>query len=203
MPRSAATSLKVRTFCSAMMVARALLSGLGLPSCLPKQFCTPASSSTTRTAPPAITPVPSAAGRSITVAPPLRSWMRCVRVLAFLVSSTLMHSFFACAEAFCTALITSLALAQPMPTVPLPSPTTTTALKAICLPPFTTLVTRRTCTTRSSKPSSSFWGPLPLPRPPPCPANTTMRSARSAAGAMDAPNAGITAEPLMVTDARC
>ena len=39
------------------MVARALLRGLSLPSCFPKPFLMPESSSTSRTAPPAMTPV--------------------------------------------------------------------------------------------------------------------------------------------------
>ncbi len=52
--------------------------------------------------------------------------------------------------AFCTAIMTSLALATPTPTLPFLSPRTTTALNDSCFPPFTTLVTRRICTTRSS-----------------------------------------------------
>ena len=50
-PRSLATSSGVRWDLSPTTVARALLSGLPDPSCLPNAFLTPASSSTTRTAP--------------------------------------------------------------------------------------------------------------------------------------------------------
>ncbi len=83
-------------------------------------------------------------------------------------------------------------------TLPFSSPTTTTARKLICLPPFTTLVTRLTCTTRSSnsflrssRPPSRRSSPSPPPRPrrprrcraSPSSSSAMPRSARSAAAA--------------------
>ena len=54
-PRSSATCCTVRCARRPSMVARALFSGFPLPSCFPKAFLMPASSSTTLTAPPAAT----------------------------------------------------------------------------------------------------------------------------------------------------
>ena len=52
--------------CSAFTVALTRLCGLRLPRHLVSTFCTPATSSTARTPPPAITPVPGEAGLSST-----------------------------------------------------------------------------------------------------------------------------------------
>mmetsp|Transcript_12139 Transcript_12139/g.44288 ORF Transcript_12139/g.44288 Transcript_12139/m.44288 type:complete len:254 (-) Transcript_12139:97-858(-) len=154
MPRSSATILCVFMSFRPSTVARALLSGFVEPSCLPKPFSYPASSSTVRTAPPAMTPVPGPAGRSMTCAEPKRPSARCAKVLPF-TTVTASRCFLPSFTAFCTAVITSFALATPTPTLPFISPTTTTARKLSCLPPFTTFVTRLICTTRSSRPSSS------------------------------------------------
>ena len=54
------------------MAARALLRGVLLPRRFAKTFLMPASSSTVRMDPPAITPVPGAAGRMRTLAAPSR-----------------------------------------------------------------------------------------------------------------------------------
>ena len=58
------------------MAARALLSGVLEPSRLASTFLMPASSSTVRIEPPAITPVPGAAGRINTLAAPSRPLLR-------------------------------------------------------------------------------------------------------------------------------
>src|SRR5690349_21297628 len=76
-PRRAATS-SGRWICfSAATVACTTLIALSLPSDLARMSCTPAHSSTARAAPPAITPVPGLAGRSITTpaaASPCTGW---------------------------------------------------------------------------------------------------------------------------------
>ena len=56
------SSIVFRSF-SAVIVARTMLIGVRLPMHLERISLMPASSSTARTGPPAITPVPSAAGR--------------------------------------------------------------------------------------------------------------------------------------------
>ena len=69
-PRSSATSLNVRRVDRALTAALALFKGLFEPSCLARMLRIPANYNTVRTAPPAITPVPGAAGRIMTLAPP-------------------------------------------------------------------------------------------------------------------------------------
>src|SRR3974390_3148179 len=66
LPRAVATSFLSRSDCSALKVALITLCGLVVPMDLVSTFCTPAEVITARTAPPAITPVPSGAGFSIT-----------------------------------------------------------------------------------------------------------------------------------------
>jgi hypothetical protein len=61
-----ATSARSRNCTSASKVALITLCGLGEPRLLVSTFCTPAEVITARTAPPAITPVPSGAGFSST-----------------------------------------------------------------------------------------------------------------------------------------
>jgi hypothetical protein len=58
-------------------------------------------------------------------------------------------SRFACSEAFWMAGGTSRALPVPYPTLPAPSPATTTAEKEKFFPPLTTLATRLMWTTVS------------------------------------------------------
>src|SRR5882757_6241191 len=66
LPRSAATSARSRNWVSASNVALTTLCGLAVPRLLVSTFCTPADVITARTAPPAMTPVPSGAGFSRT-----------------------------------------------------------------------------------------------------------------------------------------
>ena len=99
----------------ALTAALALLSGLLEPSCLAKILRTPANSSTVLTAPPAITPVPGAAGRIITFAPPpvpSIGW----GIELDLVNGTSIRCFLPSATPFLTAPITSPALPTPIPT---------------------------------------------------------------------------------------
>src|SRR3546814_17349706 len=70
LPRLAAISEGLFILVSASIVARTRLIGLREPSALASTFCTPATSNTARIAPPAITPVPSEAGRMQTLAAP-------------------------------------------------------------------------------------------------------------------------------------
>src|SRR5574340_726789 len=72
LPRMAATSLRSRSFFKASNVARTTLCGLVVPMDLVITFCTPAEVMTARTAPPAMTPVPSGAGFSSTMPEPKR-----------------------------------------------------------------------------------------------------------------------------------
>src|SRR5215510_7865237 len=112
----------------------------------------PALSTTARTAPPAIRPVPSGAGLSSTLPEPNRPTTWCGIVVP--LSGTLIRFFFAASMPFLIADGTSLALPTPKPTMPCPSPTTTRALKLRFLPPLTTLVTRLIDTTVSL---NSIW----------------------------------------------
>src|SRR5262249_5257373 len=72
LPRGAASCRGGRSSRSAARVARPMLWGLFEPMHLVSTLATPASSTTARTPPPAITPVPSEAGRSITSPAPNR-----------------------------------------------------------------------------------------------------------------------------------
>src|SRR5271165_1523365 len=62
LPRAAATSPRSRNCTRASKVALTTLWGLAEPRLLVRMFCTPTEVITARTAPPAITPVPSGAG---------------------------------------------------------------------------------------------------------------------------------------------
>src|ERR1700753_2757034 len=66
LPRSAATSARSRNWVHASKGALITLCGFAVPRLLVSTFCTPAEVMTARTAPPAITPVPSGAGFSST-----------------------------------------------------------------------------------------------------------------------------------------
>src|SRR5215211_7103249 len=79
-PRRAATSSGRCSNLSAATVACTTLIALSLPSDLAKMSCTPAHSSTARAAPPAITPVPGLAGRSITTPAAASPCTGCVTV---------------------------------------------------------------------------------------------------------------------------
>src|SRR5262245_59375206 len=107
----------------------------------------PHDSTTARTAPPAMIPVPSGAGFSRTCPAPNRPTTGCGTVVP--ASGTRMSRFLAASIPFLIAEGTSFALPTPKPTTPWPSPTTTSALKLRFLPPFTTLVTRLIDTTLS------------------------------------------------------
>src|SRR4051812_6203088 len=107
----------------------------------------PADSTTARTAPPAMMPVPSGAGFRSTWPAPNRPNTGCGTVVP--LSGTRISDFFADSIPFLIADGTSLALPTPKPTTPWPSPTTTSALKLRFLPPLTTFVTRLIDTTVS------------------------------------------------------
>src|SRR5215471_7070164 len=110
-------------------------------------FRIPAASSTARTGPPAITPVPSIAGLSRTH--PAPKWPTTSWGIVCPSSGTLNRFFFAFSPPLRIASGTSLALPSPTPTCPCPSPTTTSAEKENRRPPFTTFATRLMFTTRS------------------------------------------------------
>src|SRR5579863_2731457 len=148
LPRIEATSLLSRNCTRASNVALITLCGLAVPRLLVSTFCTPAEVITARTAPPAITPVPSGAGFSSTWPEPYRpsTWWGMVVLVRF----TLNRFFLADSIPLRIACGTSFALPEPYPTTPEPaSPTTTSAANDMFLPPFTTLVTRLMATTWS------------------------------------------------------
>ena len=131
------------------------------PNDFDKIFEIPASSTTARTGPPAITPVPAGAGFKNTLpAPqtPVIWWGIVVSMIG-----TLIKFFLASSTALLIASGTSIAFPVPRPTRPFLSPTTTTALKRYLRPPFTTFVTWLMLTTRSSNSFSTtaysflFW----------------------------------------------
>src|SRR5882757_11465106 len=128
-------------------VARTTLCALADPSDLVTMFVIPAASTTARTAPPAMMPVPSGAGLSSTLPAPNLPTIRWGIVVPAI--GTRIRFFFAASMPFLIADGTSFALPMPKPTTPWPSPTTTSALKLRFLPPLTTLVTRLICTTLS------------------------------------------------------
>src|SRR5687767_2056410 len=147
LPRSRATAAGDLRHSSPLKVARTTLCGLAEPSDLVSTLCSPAASTTARTAPPAIMPVPSGAGFSSTLPDPNFPTMACGIVVP--ASGTRINPFFAASIPFLMAEGTSFALPTPKPTTPWPSPTTTSALKLRFLPPFTTFVTRLIDTTVS------------------------------------------------------
>src|SRR5262249_38641366 len=138
------------------MVAVRTLCGLLVPSVLVRMSWTPAASSTGRTAPPAMTPVPGTAGfRNTRPAP---KWPVISQGIVVSRRGTKIRSFFACSTALRMASGTSWALPSPTPTWPRPSPTTTSAVNEKRRPPLTTLATRLMETTRSF--SSSTLGSI-------------------------------------------
>src|SRR5579872_2046210 len=108
LPRIFATSSGRRRSFSATIVAFAMLIGFVVPRLLARTLRTPASSSTARTPPPAITPVPSEAGRSMTRAASKRPSTSCVIVDPCF--GTVNRFFFASSTAFVIASGTSRAL---------------------------------------------------------------------------------------------
>src|SRR5215216_3527799 len=157
LPRQRATSAGSFRSISPLNVARTTLCGFAEPSDLVSTFWMPHDSTTARTAPPAMRPVPSGAGLSRTLPEPNLPTTWCGIVVP--LSGTRMRLFFAASMPFLIAEGTSFALPTPKPTTPWPSPTTTSALKLRFLPPLTTLVTRLMLTTvslRSSCDASIF-----------------------------------------------
>src|ERR1700687_5042542 len=118
----------------------------------------PAEVITARTAPPAITPVPSGAGFSNTMPEPKRPSEVCGTEVC--VRLTRIRFFFADSIPLRIACGTSFALPDPKPTTAAEgSPTTTSAANDMFLPPLTTFVTRLIETTWSfnwNEPASSF-----------------------------------------------
>ena len=107
-PRSSATSLGLRSERRPSIVAFTRLMGFWEPSDFDSTSRMPASSSTARTPPPAMTPVPSLAGLSSTRAEPCTPVTAWVRVLPCI--GTLNMSLRARSTPFWIATGTSLAL---------------------------------------------------------------------------------------------
>src|SRR5271166_726162 len=158
LPRSSATCSRLLSFFSASNVALITLCGLVVPIDFVSTFCTPTDVITARTAPPAITPVPSGAGFSSTIPEPKRPSTVCGTVVC--VRLILIRFFFADSIPLRMACGTSFALPDPKPTTAAEgSPTTTSAANDMFLPPLTTFVTRLIETTWSfnwNEPASSF-----------------------------------------------
>ena len=108
----------------------------------------PAVSMTARIAPPEITPVPGAAGFSMMRAGPHLRLTSCGMVVPTI--GTVIMFRLATSIPLRMASVTSRALPMPAPTRPFMSPTTISALNENLRPPFTTLATRLTRTTRSA-----------------------------------------------------
>src|SRR5918992_707313 len=148
-PRSSATCFGSRSVWSASTVAFTRLIGFWLPSDFESTSWMPASSSTARTPPPAITPVPAEAGFSSTREAewtPTTSW-----VIVEPCIGTLKRLLRARSTPFWIATGTSFALPYPTPTWDFSSPTTTSAVNEKRRPPLTTLATRLISTTRSRR----------------------------------------------------
>src|SRR5699024_4723062 len=107
-PRRAATASGSSSCLSASTVARTMLIWLVEPSDLESTSCTPAHSRTARTGPPAITPVPGAAGRSRTTPAASSPWTGCTTVPW--MRGTRKKFFFASSTPLEIAAGTSLAL---------------------------------------------------------------------------------------------
>src|SRR6185436_5426072 len=160
-PRRAATASGCSSMRSASTVAWTMLIWFEEPSDLLSTSWMPAHSSTARTGPPAITPVPGAAGRSRTTPAAFSPCTGC-GIVPWL-RGTLKKFFLASSTPLAIAAGTSLALPYPTPTMPSPSPTITRAVKLKRRPPFTTLATRLIATTRSR---CGVFSTGALPRPP-------------------------------------
>ena len=149
LPRRAASFSGDLSCSKASKVAFTTFSTLALPSDLVRISCTPAASSTARTPPAAITPVPGEAGLSRTTAPPTRAshFMRngrarehncahspCERARWLCAWHPARHWLCQCPGQSCHWL----------------SPATTVTRNWKRRPPFTTLATRAISMTRSS-----------------------------------------------------
>ena len=169
MPRFAATCSADRMLCNPSIVARITLMGLFDPIHFASTSLTPTTSNTARMGPPAIIPVPSDAGCMKTRAAPCRAITAYCRVEP--CNEIFTRFLRALSIAFCIAAGTSLALPRPIPTRPLPSPTTVKAVNPNKRPPFTTLATRLIATSFSNRSSSPavFWYPAILLTPPSIP----------------------------------
>src|SRR3954454_14664997 len=141
-----------------------MLIALDEPSDFDRTSWTPAASSTARTGPPAMTPVPGAAGRRSTTPAAFSPCTGCGMVPW--MRGTLKKCFLASSTPLAIAAGTSLALPYPTPTMPSPSPTITRAVKLKPRPPLTTLATRLIATTRSAWALLSAPWPRRSSRPP-------------------------------------
>src|SRR5207248_10832314 len=139
-PRASAIVSAERSAPRASIVAMTTFTGFVLPSDFERMSWMPADSTTARTEPPAITPVPFDAGRRRTFAAPKSAVTGCGIVRS--TSGTSMRCFLASSTPFLIASGTSSAFPRPAPTWPRPSPTTTMAEKLNRRPPFTTFDTR-------------------------------------------------------------
>src|SRR3984885_2714436 len=139
-PRLAAISSGRFRLFRATTVACTTLIGLDEPSERDSTSWMPAHSSTARTGPPAMTPVPGLAGFSSTTPAAASPCTVCGIVPA--IRGTRKKCFLASSTPLAMAAGTSLALPYPTPTSPFPSPTTTSAVKLKRRPPWTTLATR-------------------------------------------------------------
>ena len=108
LPRSSATSSGRTSPRRPATVARVMLIGVVVPMLFARTSRIPASSSTARTPPPAMTPVPSLAGRRTTRAASKRPTISCVIVCPCF--GTVKRFFFASSTAFEIASGTSRAL---------------------------------------------------------------------------------------------
>ena len=118
------------------------------PSDLETTSRIPANSNTARTDPPAMIPVPAAAGLIITLAAPLVPIASWATVLPS-IRGILINFLLAFLIAFLIASGTSLAFPIPNPTFPLRSPITTVAEYLLWRPPLFTLTTLLTSITNS------------------------------------------------------
>ena len=116
LPRSRATIAGSFSDIRPLNVARTTLCGLADPSDLVSTFCRPADSTTARTAPPAMMPVPSGAGFSRTLPEPNLPTTGCGIVVPW--SGTRISPFLAASMPFLMADGTSFALPTPKPTTP-------------------------------------------------------------------------------------
>src|SRR5207237_832352 len=154
LPRTRAIWSGLRSRRRPSRAALTTLCGFREPCDLVRMLRIPTASSTARTDPPAMTPVPSPAGLSSTRPAPKWPSTSCGMVLP--ASGTLKRFFFACSPPLRMASGTSFALPRPAPTCPWPSPTTTSAEKLNRRPPLTTLATRLMWTTLSFSSGRSF-----------------------------------------------
>src|SRR4051795_1890459 len=142
--RAAISSGRCRSF-NAATVACTMLIGLDEPSDLLSTSWMPAHSSTARTGPPAMTPVPGLAGLSRTTPAAFSPWIGCGMVPW--MRGTWKKCFLASSTPLAIAAGPSLAMPYPTPTIPSPSPPITSAVNLKRRPPLTTLATRLIATT--------------------------------------------------------